>query len=51
MAKPRVKGVVSVLEVIEKFGKLGVVPAFLGGADFKKFVIDEGKAIKALKLR
>lgn len=38
-------------EMLSKFEKLGVVPAFLGGDNFRKFVIEEGKAIKGLKLR
>jgi tripartite-type tricarboxylate transporter receptor subunit TctC len=46
-----VKAVMADSEILEKLDKLGVVPAFLGGDDFKNFVINEGKSIKALKLR
>jgi tripartite-type tricarboxylate transporter receptor subunit TctC len=38
-------------EVISKFESVGFVPAFLEGEDFKKFVLEEGKSIKGLKLK
>jgi tripartite-type tricarboxylate transporter receptor subunit TctC len=46
-----VKATVTDPETIAKFDRVGFVPAFLAGDDFKKFVINEGKAIKELKLR
>lgn len=46
-----VKAAVADPEILSKFEKMGIVPVFLGGEDFKKFVITEGKSIKELKLR
>jgi hypothetical protein len=46
-----VKATVSDPEVIGKFDSVGFVPAFLAGEDFKKFVLEEGRSIKGLKLR
>jgi tripartite-type tricarboxylate transporter receptor subunit TctC len=38
-------------EVITKLDKLGIEPFYQSGERYKKFVLDEGEAIKALKLR
>lgn len=38
-------------EVIAKLDKLGIEPFYQSGERYKKFVLDEGDAIKALKLR
>jgi tripartite-type tricarboxylate transporter receptor subunit TctC len=38
-------------EVIAKLNKLGIDPFYQSGERYKKFVLDEGEAIKALKLR
>ena len=38
-------------EVIAKLDKVGIEPFYLPGDKYRKFVIDEGEAIKALKLR
>lgn len=38
-------------EVIAKLNKLGIEPFYQSGERYKKFVLDEGEAIKALKLR
>jgi tripartite-type tricarboxylate transporter receptor subunit TctC len=46
-----VKATVTDPEVIAKFDSVGFVPAFLAGEDFKRFVLEEGKSIKGLKLR
>ncbi len=46
-----VRAAVTDPEVIAKFESVGFVPAFLGGEDFKKFVLEEGKSIKGLKLK
>ena len=46
-----VKATVTDPEVISKFDSVGFVPAFLAGEDFKKFVLEEGKSIKGLKLK
>jgi tripartite-type tricarboxylate transporter receptor subunit TctC len=46
-----VRALVADPEVITKLDKIGVVPAFLGGNDFKNFVFEEGKSIKALKVK
>jgi tripartite-type tricarboxylate transporter receptor subunit TctC len=46
-----VKAALADPEILSKFANLGVVPAVLGGEDFGKFVVEEGKMIKALKLR
>jgi tripartite-type tricarboxylate transporter receptor subunit TctC len=46
-----VKATVTDPETIAKFDKVGFVPAFLAGEDFKKFVLDEGNSIKSLKLK
>ena len=40
-----VRATVNDPEVISKFESVGVVPAFLEGEDFKKFVLEEGKSI------
>ena len=46
-----VREIVTDPEVISKLDRIGVVPAFLGKEDFKNFVLEEGKAIKALKVK
>lgn len=38
-------------EVIAKLDRLGIEPFYLPGDPYRKFVLDEGEAIKALKLR
>jgi len=38
-------------EVISKLDKIGGVPAYQPGDQYKKFVLDEGDSIKALKLK
>lgn len=38
-------------EVIAKLDTLGITPFYQPGESYKKFVLDEGEAIKALKLR
>jgi tripartite-type tricarboxylate transporter receptor subunit TctC len=39
------------LEIIDKLGKGDFFLFYLSGDNYKKFVLDEGKAIKALNLR
>jgi tripartite-type tricarboxylate transporter receptor subunit TctC len=46
-----VRAAVTDPEVISKFESAGFAPAFLEGEDFKKFVLEEGKSIKGLKLK
>jgi len=46
-----VRATVTDPEVIAKFDSVGFVPAFLNSEDFKKFVLEEGKSIKGLKLK
>ena len=46
-----VRATVNDPEVMAKFESVGFVPAFLEGEDFKKFVLEEGKSIKGLKLK
>jgi tripartite-type tricarboxylate transporter receptor subunit TctC len=38
-------------DIIAKYDKLGMVTAYLPGDAYKKFVIDQGKTIKGLKLK
>ena len=38
-------------EVIAKLDKLGIAPFYQSGDRYRKFVLDEGEAIKALKLK
>ncbi len=38
-------------EVVAKLDKLGIEPFYQSGDKYRKFVLDEGEAIKALKLR
>ena len=46
-----VRATVADPEVIAKFESVGFVPAFMAGEEFKKFVLEEGMAIKGLKLK
>jgi tripartite-type tricarboxylate transporter receptor subunit TctC len=46
-----VRAAVTDPEVIAKFESVGFVPAFLESEDFKKFVLEEGRSIKGLKLK
>ena len=46
-----VRALVADPEVLSKFDKIGVVPAFLGKDDFLNFVLEEAKSIKALKFK
>ncbi len=38
-------------DVIAKLDKMGIEPFYLSGDEYRKFVFDEGEAIKSLKLK